>query len=141
MLNNCWRQQIKKIFPHNITFVFSILSENMITFVRMWLFPKTKNIVNLRKSFFKNKAACACATVQKYFTQQISIMEFNTFIQCLKMPLTQKWNCSKVYFLILNYLKKNVFCNIRYEKCKQSAVFFFKIVRKIEWPTLVSLSP
>ena len=140
MLNNCWCQQNQENFSHNDIFVFSILSENMITFVRMWLFPKTKIIVNLRKSFFKNKVACACVTVQKYFTQQISIMGFNTFIQCLEMPLTQKWNCSKVYLLILNYLKY-VFCNIRYEKCKQSAIFFFKIVRKIEWPTLVSLSP
>ena len=44
------------------------------TFVRMWLFLKNKNIVNLRKPVFIKKAASnAGATVRKYFTTQMSI--------------------------------------------------------------------
>ena len=62
--------KIKKNVQGNITFIFNVLSENVITFLRKFL--KIKNIVNLRKPAF------ACANVRKYFMPQISIIQFST---------------------------------------------------------------
>ena len=51
--------------------------------VRMRFFVKIKQIVNLRKScFFENQTPSACATVQKYFTPQLSIKQFKTLAYC-----------------------------------------------------------
>ena len=56
-VNNYWRQQNKEKSPrrHDITFIFDVLSENVITFARIYLYPTTKNIVNLRKTSFFSK--------------------------------------------------------------------------------------
>ena len=58
----------------NITFVFDVLSENVVNFVSIWLFLQMKNVVNLDNFFsFDNEA-----TVRKSFTLQISGTQFNT---------------------------------------------------------------
>ena len=79
-VNNYWRQQNKEKCPrrHDITFIFDVLSENVITFARICLYPTTKNIVNLRKTFFffKNEAACTIATVRIYFMPQNLLYSF-----------------------------------------------------------------
>ena len=54
-----------------MTFIFDVLSENVITSVRMCLFC----------GYFK--AACAYANVQKYFTPQMYIMQYKTLKHCL----------------------------------------------------------
>ena len=41
-----------------ITIIFELVSENVITFDRMWLFFKIKNIFNLRKACFLRKGGC-----------------------------------------------------------------------------------
>ena len=56
--------KIKKNVQGNITFIFNVLSENVITFLR---------------KFLKIKPAFACANVRKYFMPQISIIQFNTY--------------------------------------------------------------
>ena len=43
---------MKKGFQANITFIFNVLSENLITIVTMWFFLEVKNIVNLRETYF-----------------------------------------------------------------------------------------
>ena len=58
----------------NITFVFDVLSENVVNFVSIWLFLQMKNVVNLDNFFsFDNEA-----TVRKSFTLHISGTQFNT---------------------------------------------------------------
>ena len=58
----------------NITFVFDVLSENVVNFVSIWLFLQMKNVVNLDNFFsFDNEV-----TVRKSFTLHISGTKFNT---------------------------------------------------------------
>ena len=54
------------------TFIFDVLWQKFVTLVRMWLFLKIKNIFNLWKT-------CLFRTVQKFFTPQISIIQFKHF--------------------------------------------------------------
>ena len=69
--------KIKKSAHDDFTFIFDVLSENVITFARLCLYPTTKNIVNLRKTFFfKNEAACTSATVRIYFMPQNLLYSF-----------------------------------------------------------------
>ena len=67
--------------------IVDVLLETEITFTytRVCLFPKIKNVPNLRKTwgFFENKASCACVIMRKYFTPQISIEQFST-LTCLR---------------------------------------------------------
>ena len=57
-------------------FIFDVLSENVITFVTMYLLLY---FVNLMKTcFLKSKSAYAYATVRKYFWPQMSIIQFDT---------------------------------------------------------------
>ena len=82
-----------KVSSASSPFIFNDFSENMITFVRLWLFLQMKNIFNLRQlHFFGNQAACT------YF-----LNAFHT-----KKRLSQG---------LLQYMEllKNVLCNIRYE--------------------------
>ena len=65
----------------SIVFIFDVLSENVINFVRMRLYLPIKNIVSLRKTvafFFDLETFCAYTTVPKCLTTQIPIMQFNT---------------------------------------------------------------
>ena len=39
-------------------FIFKVLTVNVVTFVRMWLFLEVKNIVNLRETCFFRKRVC-----------------------------------------------------------------------------------
>ena len=66
-----WLTSVKLRKLSNITFIFDVLSENVITFVRMCLFC----------GYFE--AACAYAYVQKYFTPQMYITQFKTLKYCL----------------------------------------------------------
>ena len=57
-LNNCDVSKIKRSVHDTITFIFEVLSENFISFVRMRLFLKIKIIVNLRVTCFFQKFGC-----------------------------------------------------------------------------------
>ena len=79
---------------------------------------KIKNIVDLRKTFLENQAACSCTTVRKYFTQQMSIIRFSTLTYCLsslenrkscitfQIPFTRKRGRPKIYFYIWTIKKR-----------------------------------
>ena len=55
------------------TLIFEVLMENMITFIRMWLFLQKNNVALLiwEKPIFENEAACAFTIVRIYFTPKI----------------------------------------------------------------------
>ena len=64
----------RKTVQVNITPIFDALLESFIDFVRMWLFRKMQNIVNLRKTFFFSK--------KWLVTPQMSIIQFTTLTKC-----------------------------------------------------------
>ena len=112
----------------------------MINFVRMWLFLKIKNIVNLWKiCFFENEAVCESASVWKYFIPRMYIIIFNTLTYCLsglgkrilcntfQAPFPRKQGCSEVYFLLWNYLKMfPTILDMKNANRKQKKNFFFQ---------------
>ena len=55
------------------TLIFEVLMENMITFIRMWLFLQKNNVALLiwEKPIFENEAAYAFTIVRIYFTPEI----------------------------------------------------------------------
>ena len=50
----------KKNVKCKLNFIFNILSDYVITFVRNLLIHKIENIANLRKTFFFRKRGCLC---------------------------------------------------------------------------------
>ena len=46
MLNNLWHPKIKKSVQNNVALIFDVISKNVITIVRMWLFLEKKNTAN-----------------------------------------------------------------------------------------------
>ena len=104
----------RKTVQVNITPIFDALLESFIDFVRMWLFRKMQNIVNLRKTFFFKKVAGNAANVNHtvYHIDKVplSFMKKETVQYVLKI-VTLKRGCPKDHCLIWNYFKK---CLLQY---------------------------
>ena len=61
MLDSCWRQQNQEKCLGQHYLIFDVLSENVITFVKMWLFVKVKGCLRTRncvKMFHATSTVC-----------------------------------------------------------------------------------
>ena len=98
---------MKKGFQANITFIFNVLSENLITIVTMWFFLEVKNIVNLRETYFFRIRVFKIISCHKHLLYKYTNKQFNTLTKCLsglgnRKPFTGKRDCPKNYFLEWN---------------------------------------
>lgn len=78
------------------------------------------------------------------FTPQVSIIQFTFWLKSERYFLNifyTKARLSQTLLHDMEQIKKNFSFNNRHEKCYQSAkTFFIKIIRKMEWPILISVS-
>ena len=147
MLNSCWRQPNQKSVPCNINFYLDLLSENVITFVRVSLLNKMKNIVNLRKSwgFFRKRGWLRmrnCAEIFHATNVYYIIWLFHIVSHRLRKKETVPWFLNIFYTKTslsqgslsdMKLLKKCFLHNKRFNKIVFLFCFcFFKIERQIE---------
>ena len=131
-----WVMYVRRDFllfiPVIITFIFDVLSENLVTFIRIWLFLNTRKPafskmwllghVQCRRIVSLQKCLLHSLTLQIFLSRLANRKQCNTFWT----PFTQKWGCPKIYFLIWNYLK-NMFPTILDMKNVNSVIFRFPV--------------
>ena len=125
------------------------MSENVITFVRVWLLPQMKNIPRLGKICFYSKTMLI-AYAQLYenvslhkcllrvlYTLHFRFRKWGTMQFYLNV--FRKRGCPKIYYLITRTHLKN--CFLIDNRLIEYKMYFLKKARKIECPTLIFLSP
>ena len=127
-----WVMYVRRDFllfiPVMITFISDVLSENLVTFIRIWLFLNTRKPAFSKMWLLAHVQCRGIISLQKCLLYSLTLQKFLSHLANRKLcntfwtPFTQKWGCPKIYFLIWNYLK-NMFPTILDMKNVNSVIF------------------